>query len=150
MRIDDRIEDHVRKALHAVLRRSPALLEQAAHAFADAASRTEGYRLACAITAVMVHDLRQRPPTPAEVDGLATTVAAAAHWSGVAAVEVRALLAVITGQAGRAGAGALLPAHRLGLVCFVTAGSLLLATGSPDEPWWEQLDRVEARVEAMI
>ncbi|GGJ79271.1 hypothetical protein GCM10010123_06520 [Pilimelia anulata] len=150
MRIDDRIEDLVRQALNAVIKRSTPLLEQAIHVFGDDASRTEGCRLACAIVSFIAHDFHGRTPTPAEIDDLATAISDLERWSGVTAVEVRALLTVVTGHAGRDGINTLLPAHRVALVCYVTAASLLSSTRADGEPWWDNLDRVEAGIEAMM
>ncbi|GGK40003.1 hypothetical protein GCM10010124_35860 [Pilimelia terevasa] len=150
MLIDDRIEDLVRQALNAVIRRSLPLLEQAIHVFGDDPSRTEGSRLACAIASFAAHERHGRTPTPAEIDAFATDVSDRERWSGVTAVEVRALLTVVTGHAGRDGINQLLPPHRVALVCYVTAGSLLVDARDGDEAWWEALDRVEAGIEAMM
>ncbi|HEX5740518.1 MAG TPA: hypothetical protein VFY17_03065 [Pilimelia sp.] len=148
--IDDRIEDLVRQALNAVIKCSTSLLAEAQHVFGDDASRTEGCRLACAIASFIAHECHGGRPTPAQIGQLADAVSAHERWSGVSAAEVRALLTVVTGHAGRDGVGHLLPPHRVPLVCYVTAGSLLASTRRPGEPWWDHLDRVEAGIEAMM
>lgn len=148
--IDDRIEECVRQALNAVIRGSTSLLAEAHHAFGDDVSRTEGCRLACAIASFVAHEVHGGRPTPDQIEDLAATISAHEAWSGVTGMEVRALLAVVTGHAGRDGIAQLLPPRRVPLVCFVTAGSLLASTRRPDEPWWDHLDRVEAGIEAMM
>lgn len=146
LKIDERVEQLVRDALHWAVKRQPVEFDEALKAFSDAYLRQSALELLAAITAFVSADICQGRPSTEQIKQLAEEVADAEGWSSATSPEVEAFLdAVVTGRP----LSGVLPADSAVVLAFVVAASLLSFRPKSEGEWWfNYLDRVEAAIEA--
>lgn len=146
LKIDERVEQLVRDALHWAVKRQPAEFDEALKAFSDESARRSALELLVAISAFVSTDICGGKPSPEQIQELAVEVAEAEAWSSATSPEVEAFLgAALTGRP----LSGVLPAGSPVILAFVVAASLLSARPKPAGEWWfNYLDKVEAAIEA--
>ncbi|WP_406078894.1 hypothetical protein [Micromonospora sp. NBC_00858] len=146
MKIDERVEQLVRDALHWAVKRQPVEFDEALKAFSDESTRQSAMELLVAISTFVSADICGGRPSPGQVQELATEVAEAETWSSATSPEIETFLSTIL--AGRPLSG-VLPASSAVVLAFVVAASLLSARPKSEGEWWfNYLDKVEAAIEA--
>ncbi|MEV4499334.1 hypothetical protein C7C45_13630 [Micromonospora arborensis] len=146
MKIDDRVEQLVRDALHWAVKRQPVEFDEAVKAFSDESLRQPAVELLVAISAFVSADICGGKPSPEQIRELATEVAEAETWSTTTAPEVETFLSAILN--GRPLSG-VLPVGSAVVLAFVVAASLLSSRPKSEGQWWfNYLDKVEAAIEA--
>ncbi|SCF01529.1 hypothetical protein [Micromonospora chokoriensis] len=146
MKIDERVEQLVRDALHWAVKRQPGEFDEALKTFSDEPTRRSAMELLFAISAFVSADICAGRPSPQQVQQLAAEVAEVEAWSSVTSGEVEAFLdAVLTGRP----LSGVLPAGSAVVLAFVVAASLLSLRPKDEGEWWfNYLDKVEAAIEA--
>ncbi|MFF5172160.1 hypothetical protein ACFY3U_05950 [Micromonospora sp. NPDC000089] len=146
MKIDDRVEQLVRDALHPAVKNDPAAFEVALRAFPDEQARRAAVELLVAVCGFALVDLFDGRPSDSQVQSLATEIAEMESWATVTSAETAGFLAAVV--AGRPLPGTL-PASSVVVLAFVVTAHLLSAKPKTDGEWWfNYLDKVEAAIEA--
>ncbi|WFE52720.1 hypothetical protein [Micromonospora sp. WMMD1155] len=146
MKIDERVEQLVRDALHWAVKRQPGKFDEALKTFSDEPTRRSAMELLISISAFVSADICAGKPSLPQIRELAAEVAEAEAWTSVTAGEVEAFLsAVLTGRP----LSGVLPAGSAVVLAFVVAASLLSLRPKDEGEWWfDYLDKVEAAIEA--
>lgn len=145
MKIDDRVEQAVRKTLTAVVQRDSDKLASAISSLPGDEATAQGLQLAVALSIFVLRDQYGRNPTDLEIRAVADKLVEMESWTDVTADEV---VAALTAAFGRVAVDQVLSPQRALIVSYVIAGNLLSSCHRDDEEWWNYLDRAEAAIEA--
>ncbi|MEU5939779.1 hypothetical protein ABZ807_11380 [Micromonospora sp. NPDC047548] len=145
MKIDDRVEQLVRDALHWAVKSDADRFDEALRAFPDEGTRRGALELLIAICGFATIDVFGDRPSEPQIRALAGEVAEMESWSSVTAGEVAAFVAAVL--AGQRLIDSL-PAESVVVLAFVVAAHLLSAKPKAEGEWWfNYLDKVEAAIE---
>jgi hypothetical protein len=144
MRIDDKVEDIVRKALDAAVKRDPTKLDQALRSFPNDAAVRSGVELALAVASFVMIDVHAGKPTEAQIRAVADKAAEMEKWAAPSSDEVYDLLdKVLSGTPFPAS----VPPENVIILTFVVTANLLASFRTEDERWFAYLDRAEAAID---
>lgn len=145
MRIDERIEDHVRNAFSAVIARDGRKMVDALRGLDETDSRI-ALGLALYVCGFVVNDVYRDGATEHEVRELAEQITRSeANWVTLDPDEVTTLLtAAATGDGTFGG----LARKDVPALAFISGGHLVGAFSHDDQPWYEYLDEIWAAFEA--
>jgi hypothetical protein len=145
MRIDERIEAHVRQAFGAVIGRDGDQMTEALRGLDEADSQV-AVGLALYVCGFVVNDIYREGATDGEVRGLAEQIVRSeAAWIKLDANDIAKLLkAAATGDNTFGG----LDTSAVAGLAFVCGGHLVGAFSEDDQPWHQYLDEVWEAFEA--
>ena len=145
-RIDPRLEELVRAAIDAAVKRRFDKLDEALRSFPDDEAVGKGVELAMAVTSYVMIDAHSGMPTDEQIRSIAGDVAEMESWAQPSADQVHAFLScLLAGQP----LGDRFDAESAIILTFVVAGSLLASLHEPAEKWWDYLDRAETAIESI-
>jgi len=145
MKISDRVEPLMRRAIDAAVKRDAAKLDAALNSFPDDQAVTEAVELALAVVRYVLWDQYQGKPTDAEAEAVAVEITRAEAWAQPIESEVVTFLQRLVNGVPFAGE---VPAEQVIILAFVSAANLLASCHRENEKWWNYLDRAEAAIEA--
>lgn len=145
MRIDERVEAHVRQAFSAVIARDGERMVEAMRGL-DEADSQRAVGLALYVCGFVVNDIHRSGATDSEIHELAAQITRSeSRWVNLNTAQVATLLRAAA--AGDDTFGGLSHADVPGLA-FVAGGHLLGAFSYDDQAWHEYLDQIWAVLEA--
>jgi len=147
MQIDPRIEQPMRNALSAVVKRNEALFDQEMRQGFfqfDEAARRDTLAIVMLIGACALEQIYSGKPSASQIQVLAAELADIHQWTGLTEDDFISVLTVLAGSSKPA-----VDPESGVVLCFVTTASLLSGGAPPGIQWWEFLDRAEAAIEEL-
>lgn len=145
MKIDERVEPHVRTAIDAAVKRNFEKLDAALRAFPDDDAVRKAVELTLVVISFVMYDVHDGKPSAEQIRAVAGKLAEMEAWAEPTADEVDTFLGkLLNGQQFVPE----VPAESIIILSFVVAANLLSSFRNQDERWWDYLDRAESVIEA--
>jgi hypothetical protein len=146
VQIDPQIEQQMRNALAAAIKKDAALFDEATAPLGKPADRATVAKILLLVgTHVLLDMYGGVLPTDDQIHALAAAIAPEEAWSTLTESEIYDYLSLLRGDASRE----IDPTVGLVLI-FAVTGSLLSGGRPKDQRWWEYLDRIEINIENQV